>query len=228
MILTLLLMTCLATPTVAATITGTVRDVAGHPLKGVRIDHVGRLVINTPEGVDPSPDDIRTNAVGYFRVTTDQPAFVIRTPGYESQRVRVNGDAEVQIVLLKIQTTSSCKLSPPPKVKTKKGNDVDYVATWFYVDTKDGRKGILSGSGHIYSRRAERWDGLEVCGIHRGDVRKWNDRRGRVYSGRQVLASTDRFGGRRPVLQRRSRNGGATRLRYGSGAGTGAVNYPCA
>ena len=30
-------------------------------------------------------------------------------------------------------------------------NDVDYTAIWFYIETKDGPKGILSGSGPSYS-----------------------------------------------------------------------------
>jgi hypothetical protein len=39
----------------------------------------------------------------------------------------------------------------PPKIKIKKSNDVDYTATWFYIETKNGPQGILSGSGSSYS-----------------------------------------------------------------------------
>jgi hypothetical protein len=57
----------------------------------------------------------------------------------------------VQIVLQKVKEASLCKLSPAPKVKTKPANDVDYTATWYYIDTKHGPQGILRGSGPSYS-----------------------------------------------------------------------------
>ena len=36
---------------------------------------------------------------------------------------------------------SQCKQSPPPDVKSKKANDADYTAIWFYIETKDSPKG---------------------------------------------------------------------------------------
>src|SRR5947209_7671254 len=151
-VITLLL--CLSgAPVAAATISGTVTDAAGKPIKDARVDHTGKIVVvpATNLAVKPSPDGTRTNADGRFQVTTDSPAIVIRTPGYESNRVRVAGDAEIQITLQRIKTTSRCKLELPPAVKTKKGNDIDYSATWFYIETKDGPRGIISGSGPSYS-----------------------------------------------------------------------------
>jgi hypothetical protein len=137
----------------AATLTGTVKDALGQPISNAHVDHIGKMVVvpETSLGVAPSPDEIRTNADGHFRVTTDVPAVVVRKPGYASQRLRITGDAEVQIVLQKVKEASLCKLSPAPKVKTKPGNDVDYTATWYYIDTKDGPQGILSGHGPMYS-----------------------------------------------------------------------------
>jgi len=143
-----------AAPTVpGATVTGIVKDTTGKPIENARIDHTGKRVVvaETSLAVKPSPDEIRTDSEGKFRVTTDVPAIVIRNPGYESQRVRIAGDAQLEITLQRIQSTSRCKLSPAPAFKTKDANDVDYTAKWFYIETKDGPQGIISGSGPMYS-----------------------------------------------------------------------------
>jgi len=72
-----------ATLVPGAVIEGTVRDVSSRPLENVRIDHVGKLVVvvATDLPIKPSPDEIRTDAEGHFRVTTSTPAFVARKPG---------------------------------------------------------------------------------------------------------------------------------------------------
>ena len=136
-----------------ATIEGIVKDPDGRPLENARVDHVGRMVVvvSTDLALKPSADETRTNGEGHFRVTTATPAFVVRKPGYESQRIRVSGDAQLEIVLRPVTTTSRCKLSPPPTFKTKGTSDVDYVATWYYIQTKAGKQGIISGSGPSYS-----------------------------------------------------------------------------
>jgi len=79
----------------AATISGTVVDASGMPIAGARVDHTGGLVVVPPTSLDvkPSPDETRTDADGRFMVTTLVPAFVVRKPGYISQRVLVAGDA---------------------------------------------------------------------------------------------------------------------------------------
>jgi hypothetical protein len=140
-------------PTVGATIDGMVTDASGKPLEDARIDHTGKRVIVVPTdlAIKPSPDEIRTDVEGHFRVTTDAPAFIVRKPGYESQRVRVSGDAQARVILQRIRSMSRCKLSVTPAFKTKAGNDVDYTATWFCIKTKRGRQGIISGSGPTYS-----------------------------------------------------------------------------
>jgi len=142
-----------AQPATAATLSGTVTDTTGKPIKDARIDHTEKIVVVHPTrlGVAPSPDETRTDADGHFRVSTAVPAIVVRKPGYSSQRVFITGDAQVLITLQAIKTELRCKQSPPPEVKTKKANDADYTATWFYIETKDGPKGILSGSGPSYS-----------------------------------------------------------------------------
>src|SRR5258708_7558122 len=98
----LMLLACLAgAPVAAATISGTVTDAAGKPIKNARVDHTGKMVVvpATNLAVKPSPDETRTNVDGRFQVTTDSPAIAIRTPGYESHRVSVAGDAEIEITL---------------------------------------------------------------------------------------------------------------------------------
>lgn len=132
-------MSLLASPAGGSVIVGTVTDADGKVLASVRIDHTGTKAV------------VRTDAVGHFRAVTDAPAIVVRMPGYESQRLRVDGDAEVRIVLKRITSTSRCKLSTLPVFKTSKANDIDYSATWFYIDTNDGPQGIVSGRGPSYS-----------------------------------------------------------------------------
>jgi hypothetical protein len=150
-----------------ATIEGIVTDASGRPLENVRIDHVGKMVVvvATDLAIKPSRDEIRTDAEGHFRVTTSTPAFVVRKPAYESERIRVSGDAQLNIVLRSITSTSRCKLSRPPIFKTKAVNDVDYAATWYYIKTKSGKQGIISGSGPTYSWGAPHdpdvWTSLE-------------------------------------------------------------------
>jgi len=141
-----------AQPARAATISGTVTDDSGSPIKDVRIDHTGKVVVVPPDSkVEPSRDEIRTGASGHFRASTDASAIVVRKPGYISQRLLIAGDAEVQIVLQRIKIEMRCTQSAPFKLKTKDVSDVDYTATWFYIETKDGERGILRGSGPMYS-----------------------------------------------------------------------------
>jgi hypothetical protein len=137
---------------VAATVSGKVVDVSGSPIEGARIDHMGKLVVGVPAGVDlkPSADQPHTDAQGHFEVTTTAPAVVIRKPGYESQRVFVTGDAQLQVTLQPI-SKRPCGIEHLPVVKTKAASDVDYTATRLYVETKSGTAGIISGHGPMYS-----------------------------------------------------------------------------
>jgi len=82
-----------------------------------------KIVVVAPinSGIEPFPSETRTNADGRVQVTTDSPAIVIRTPGYESHRLRVAGDAELQITLQRIKTASRCKLSRPPLPRPNQG-----------------------------------------------------------------------------------------------------------
>src|ERR1700733_14513607 len=84
-----------------AIISGTVKEASGNPIENARIDHTGKQVVLGAPGRSgkPSGDEIRTDSKGHFRVVINVPAIVIRKPGYVSQRVRVTGDAELQITL---------------------------------------------------------------------------------------------------------------------------------
>jgi len=177
----------------AATISGTVHDASGKPLQNVRIDHTGRRVIVVPPDVvpQPSPNEIRTDADGRFRVVTSVPAIVIRSPGYESQRIRITGDMELQVTLLRIRPASRCRLATAPKFHTKNVSDVDYTSKWFYIQTKTGPQGIVSGSGPTYSLGAPSdqnvWTSVEYTEVmyengvveasgHSADGKYWRSR----------------------------------------------------
>jgi hypothetical protein len=122
-----------------AVVVGTVTDADGKVVANARIDHTGKK------------EEVRTDVAGHFRVVTAAPAIVVRMPGYESQRLRVDGDAQVSIRLKRITSPSRCKLSTVPVFKTKEANDIDYTARWFYIETKSGPQGIISGRGPSYS-----------------------------------------------------------------------------
>jgi hypothetical protein len=144
----------------------------GSRLQNVRIDHTGKVsvaVVATSLSTKPSPDEIRTDAQGRFQVVTDVPAVVVRTPGYESRRLLITGDAQVQVTLQRIQSTSRCTLPETPVFKAKKADDIDYTATRFYVKTRKGPQGIISGRGPLYSLGApsdkDVWTSVEYAEI---------------------------------------------------------------
>ena len=165
----------LASTAIAAVIVGTLTDASGKPLENVRIDHTGKMVVvaATRLGVKPSPDETRTDVAGHFRAVTDAPAIVVRLPGYESQRLRVDGDAQVRITLQRIISTSRCKLSTPPVFKTKGANDVDYTAAWFYVETAVNHQWSRP---YVFVGRSSRQRRVDVSRIHRDHVRERNSR----------------------------------------------------
>jgi len=189
-----ILMMCLALqPAAGVEVSGTVIDVAGRPIKDARVDHTRKPVVVPPSrlGLAPSPDETRTDADGHFRVVTGVPAIVIRKPGYTSQRVLITENTIVRITLRDIDAKPRCNQSPPPEVKTLKANDADYTATWYYIETKEGRKGVIAGTGLSYSVGApsdsEVWTSAEYAeemydnGIidasgHSSDGKYWRSR----------------------------------------------------
>jgi hypothetical protein len=198
----LVLLTCsLTQPARAATISGTVTDDSGNPIKDVRIDHTGKVVVVSPDSkVEPSSDNARTNAGGHFRATTDASAIVVRKPGYISQRLLIAGDAEVEIVLQRIKTGTRCKQQALFTVKTKDASDVDYTATWFYIETKDGERGILRGSGPMYSWGAPPddlvWKSMQYAEVmnESGMIDAWGQSKdGTYWRWRSVFGAAARY-----------------------------------
>ncbi len=186
----------------ASTISGTVTDASGNPIKDARIDHTGKaVVVPSPDlKVAPSSDEIRTDADGHFRVTTNAAAIVVRKPGYVSQRLLVTGDAHVEIVLQRIIAVSRCTQSSPPNVKRKAANDVDYAATLFTIETKDGPRAILSGRGPMYSWGAPLdsyvWKSIEYAEVMypTGMIDAWGQSKdGTYWRSRSVFGASARY-----------------------------------
>jgi hypothetical protein len=152
--------------------------------------------------VPPSPDEIRTDAGGRFRATTDAPAIVIRKPGYISQRVLITGDAQLEISLQPIKERSQCKQSSPGEVKTKDASDIDYTAALYYIETKDGPRGILSGAGPMYSWGAPSfsnvWRSREYAEVmyESGMIDAWGrSEDGKYWRSRSVFGALARYDG---------------------------------
>lgn len=136
-------------------LTGVVLDDSGRPIFEASIDHVGqpRALRSLPPRSQPQVERLQSSPDGSFKVTVASPAIVIRKAGYVSQRILVLHDADVRVVLHRIEPAPACTVKIPP-LKTKDASDIDYTATWTYVETRDGPKGIISGHGPLYATGA--------------------------------------------------------------------------
>jgi hypothetical protein len=123
--------------------------------------------------VKPSPDEVRTDAEGNFRVLTDVPAVVIRKPGYQSQRVRVSGDSQLKITLRRIESTSRCKLKVMTRLqdqdRERRGLCRHLVlppdeAAVRETHTKSGAPATQPGTGPRRSRAWFRWHCQQFSG----------------------------------------------------------------
>jgi hypothetical protein len=141
-------------------ITGIVADSEGKPIASAQIDH---------------SNDLRkahqTDANGRFELDTRAPIFVIRKPGYRSEFVHTQEAEEIRITLQQPgnkRTFPSCSKSGSyigidgwqstfrfPRVSDVKvgrqGRDIDYGARNYYIETETGPKGIMHGSGPMWS-----------------------------------------------------------------------------
>src|SRR5580692_11687820 len=144
-----------ALPALGAILSGTVTDAAGKPIPDARVDHISSkapVSVVVAVGAPPVTGEVRSDADGRFEVTTEVAAVVVRKAGYTSQRILINGDNSVNIVLQPIHERWACKVSPRPQSKAAPANDVDFTGRRFYLKTKDGRTiGFMSGSGPTYS-----------------------------------------------------------------------------
>ena len=147
-------------------LTGVVVDDSGRPVSDASIDHVGQpaALRSLPAPSQPQVERLRSLPDGSFKVTVASPAIVVRKGGYVSQRILVSHDADARVVLHRIEPAPACTLKIPP-LKTRDASDADYTATWTYVETRDGPKGIISGHGPLYSIGApsdtDVWNSLE-------------------------------------------------------------------
>jgi hypothetical protein len=144
----------------AAHIFGSVVDVEGKPVAGARVEHSNDHL-----------QDHETDSQGRFELDTRAPALVIRKIGFRSELVRAKEATEERVTL---QRLSETRVFPPCSdvgryqgidgwgasfvfpitagVKaSKQGQDVDYGQRNYYVETKQGPKGIMHGSGPLWS-----------------------------------------------------------------------------
>jgi hypothetical protein len=141
-------------------ITGVVIDPDGKPVVGARIDHTNQR-----------SQAYQTDSEGRFELETTAPILVVRKAGFRSELVRTQDTTEARVTLQKLSgnrlfptcsntgqydgiqgwgasfefpTISDVKASP-------QGQDIDYGARSYYVETKAGPKGIMHGSGPTWS-----------------------------------------------------------------------------
>lgn len=141
-------------------ITGVVVDSEGEPVADARIDHS-----------NDHRQAHQTDSDGRFELDTRAPVLVIRKAGFRSELVRTQNATEVRVTLQK-QTEdrrfpscsktglyegidgwrSSFKFYKIQGVTAStQGRDTDYGARSYYVDTEQGPKGIMHGSGPMWS-----------------------------------------------------------------------------
>ena len=137
---------------------------------GVVVDQDGKPVAEAYIGhTDDRRQAHKTDADGKFVLDTKAPAVVIRKTGYRSEVVRTKEASDVQIRLQKSNAIfhvctnggqyqrlegwgASFQFSKVPGIKaSRQGQDIDYGIRSYYIDTKQGPKGIRHGSGPLWS-----------------------------------------------------------------------------
>ncbi|MGJ5820257.1 carboxypeptidase-like regulatory domain-containing protein [Paludibaculum fermentans] len=137
-----------------------VLDDDGKPVEAARVDHT-----------DIPGKAIMTDSAGRFVIDTRAPLIVIRKAGFQSEAVHTQDAGELAITLHKrgadrsfptclkgqsyegIEGWSAAFQFPRISgvVARLQGQDVDYGARSYYIQTKAGRKGIQHGSGPMWS-----------------------------------------------------------------------------
>ncbi|HSP70266.1 MAG TPA: hypothetical protein VLN48_21225 [Bryobacteraceae bacterium] len=140
----------------ARSVTGSVTDVDGKPIREARIDHS-----------DNYREAIQTDAAGKFAVRTRAAALVIRKAGYRSQWIRTADISESPITLQPGDSNSQIRACPRtepcdsingwgaqfcfPRVAgvtaDRQGQDIDYGIRGYST----GSAGIRHGSGPLWS-----------------------------------------------------------------------------
>jgi hypothetical protein len=134
-------------------VAGFVVDLSGNPVQGAAIVYAGRTIPTT-------------DADGKFEVDTSAPAFVVRKQGFRSEFVRINSANVPRITIQERKETltfPTCSEGGLIGIKGfqsefhfrkvrgvvagRQGGDVDFGQRFYYVETRQGRKGISHGSG---------------------------------------------------------------------------------
>ena len=141
-------------------IAGMVFDPEGKPVVEARIDHSG-----------DSRKNHQTDSKGRFELDTRAPIFIVRKAGFRSELVRTQNATEVRVTLQKLSKGrafpicsstgryegiegwgASLQFSRVSGVKaSRQSRDIDYGARSYYTETKQGPKGIMHGSGPLWS-----------------------------------------------------------------------------
>jgi hypothetical protein len=139
---------------------GVVIDPEGNPVVDARIDH---------------SNDLRrahqTDSEGRFELDTRAPILVVRKAGFRSELVRTQDATEARVTLQKLSekpTFPTCPnigrydgidgwgasfqfLRRVGVTASRQGHDIDYGARNYYVNTTQGPKGVMHGSGPLWS-----------------------------------------------------------------------------
>jgi len=141
-------------------ITGVVIDAGGKPVVDARIDHT-----------NDRQQGYQTDSEGRFELDTRAPILIVRKAGFRSELVRTQEATGSTVILQKLSENRgfpTCSNSGQydgidgwgasfqfPRILRVKASrpaqDADYGARNYYVETKQGPKGITHGSGPLWS-----------------------------------------------------------------------------
>jgi hypothetical protein len=142
----------------AQTLSGTIVDIDGKPLEGVRMDHAAMQGF----GGQTSDRD------GHFVVATNGHPVVFRKPGYQGQMIP-SSETDLRIVLksatkefpicrtlrayngINEGTPGLCFPDVDGVSADGRGRDADYVTRAYSVKTKGGSNAIVHGRGPMWS-----------------------------------------------------------------------------
>ncbi len=138
---------------------------------GVVVDAEGKPIVRA--SIDHSNDQRthRTDSEGRFELDTEAPTLVVRKAGFRSEMVRTQESTAIRITLQKLaepQQLPTCSGTgryygidgwgsslyfpkTPGSKESRQGQDSDYGARSYYIETGQGRKGIGHGSGPMWS-----------------------------------------------------------------------------
>jgi hypothetical protein len=139
---------------------------------GVVVDPDGKPVVEA--SIDHSNDyrhSYQTDSDGRFELDTRAPILVVRKAGFRSELVRTKEAAEVRVTLQRLSVTKSFPICSDTGryygirgqagsfqfLKTEgikeggQGHDIDYGSRSYFIETKQGRKAIMHGSGALWS-----------------------------------------------------------------------------